>query len=76
MGESEMKGKLINLVVGLGDEVSHCNGCNDGIVSNFEVNPMHKSTIKLVSICPSKQYDILMLKLLIPKNASVARWLK
>jgi hypothetical protein len=24
--------------------INHCNGCNNGIVSNFEVNPMQKST--------------------------------
>jgi hypothetical protein len=31
-------------------KISHCNGRNNGIVSNFEVNPMQKSTIKLVHL--------------------------
>ncbi len=30
--------------------MNHCNGFNDGIVANLEVNPMHKNTIRLVHL--------------------------
>ncbi len=38
------------------------NGCNDGIVSSFEVNPVQKSNYKVSSLVQGKQYDILILK--------------
>ncbi len=38
------------IVTSINHLINHRNGCNDGIVSSFEVNQVQKSTIKLVHL--------------------------